>query len=200
MCAGGGRALHVRIRRGTPGWSEANASGSATCCQFLAFSRSGRLLVRTFFWGDRWCEPDSDLGSGFLKKRIDVSLCRAAPARSRRGHRRDPMSIAWAFVPLKILDPLEEDPIVVEIFRPKRPTRWFPLWTPRRQRERHGPWAMAGCRSPKLHRRPSSAPSSERHHFCTRLLWIKSSSATAQDSATRIPQLFGRIPQLGFRN
>ena len=29
---------------------------------------------------------------------------------------------------------------------------------------------------------------------------IKSSSATAQDSATRIPQLFGRIPQLGFRN
>ena len=30
--------------------------------------------------------------------------------------------------------------------------------------------------------------------------WIKSSSATAQDSATRIPQLFGRIPQLGFRN
>ena len=29
---------------------------------------------------------------------------------------------------------------------------------------------------------------------------IKSSSATAQDSATRIPQVFGRIPQLGFRN
>ena len=33
-----------------------------------------------------------------------------------------------------------------------------------------------------------------------RSLWIKSSSATAQDSATRIPQLFGRIPQLGFCN
>ena len=156
---------------------------------FAPFSGGTDGVNRTVTW---------DLVS--LKKRIDVSLCRAAPARSRRGHRRDPMSIAWAFVPLKILDPLEEDPIVVEIFRPKRPTRWFPLWTPRRQRERHGPWAMAGCRSPKLHRRPSSAPSSERHHFCTRLLWIKSSSATAQDSATRIPQLFGRIPQLGFRN
>ena len=35
-------------------------------------------------------------------------------------------------------------------------------------------------------------------HSCK--VWIKSSSATAQDSATRIPQLFGRIPQLGFRN
>ena len=34
----------------------------------------------------------------------------------------------------------------------------------------------------------------------TQLKWIKSSSATAQDSATRILQLFGRIPQLGFRN